>query len=238
MDTATTARRPPPPRRQEAEQGRRRVSQADRRRVSDRKMLSAAMRVIAAKGAAGATLAEIGVAAGYSRGLPAERFGHKIALLEALVDFMESWFQARVAETLAGKTGIAAVLARIAEHLDSAVRSPTATAALYSLYVESLSAVPELRPRIAALSEGFAAGFRDHLREGQRAGEIAASIDCGEFAAIIVGAIRGLIIQSLVDQRATDLGAIKAPLLALVSVSLAAKPRPTSGRKRRVDCRR
>src|SRR5947209_5259489 len=87
--------------------------QAERRRVSDSRMLQAAMRIIAEKGAAGATLAEIGVAAGYSRGLPAERFGTKLVLLNALMDSMEDWFQKRVGPAVAGKRGLAAVLARI-----------------------------------------------------------------------------------------------------------------------------
>ena len=95
-------------------------------------MLRAAMTIIAQKGAAGASLAEIGVAAGFSRGLPAERFGTKAAFLHALMDFMEGWFAERLRKAMGDKTGMAAVRARIDAHIDSACASPVATAALYS----------------------------------------------------------------------------------------------------------
>src|SRR5215470_6241086 len=119
--------------------------QDERRRASDARMLRAAMNIIAQKGAAGASLAEIGVAAGFSRGLPAERFGTKLALLNALMDFMEHWFAERVRAATRGRTGLDAVRARIDAHIDSACASPVATAALYSLFVESLCAIPELQ---------------------------------------------------------------------------------------------
>jgi AcrR family transcriptional regulator len=86
--------------------------QDERRRASDARMLRAAMAIIAQKGAAGASLAEIGVAAGFSRGLPAERFGTKLAMLNALMDFMEGWFAERLRKAVGDKTGLDAVRAR------------------------------------------------------------------------------------------------------------------------------
>src|ERR1700744_2187749 len=85
--------------------------QQQRRRASDSRMLRAAMSIIAQKGAGGAALAEIGVAAGFSRGLPAERFGTKLTLLHALMDFMESWFTERLHKAMHNKTGLDAVRA-------------------------------------------------------------------------------------------------------------------------------
>lgn len=199
-----------------------RVRQSDRRAASDRRMLDAAVRLIAERGAAGTSLGDIGIAAGYSRGLPAERFGSKLRLLEAVVDRSEAWFQKSLEVTLAGKTGLDAVLARIAAHFEGAMRDPVATAALYSLYVESISVLPELRPRMVALSAGFQRGFTDHLREGQRLGQVAAGISCRRQAVVIVGAIRGLIIQSLLDRAPQDLQAGKKALLQLFADSLRA----------------
>ena len=195
-------------------------SQAERRRASDARMLRAAMRIVAEKGAAGATLAEIGVAAGYSRGLPAERFRTKLVLLETLMDSMDQWFRDRVGSVVAGKQGMPAVLARIEAHIDGACASRVATAALYSLFVESLSAVSELRPRAVALSASFHDGFRVHLEEAKSRGEIRDDVDCGEVAGIIVGALRGLIMQSLLDDGASDLAALKPQLIGFVTAAL------------------
>ena len=183
-------------------------------------MLRAAMNIIAQKGAAGASLAEIGVAAGFSRGLPAERFGTKLALLNALVDFMEHWFAERVRAALGGRAGLAAVRARIDAHIDSACASPIATAALYSLFVESLCAIPELQPRTRALSASFHDGFRGHLGEAKRRGELRAGVDCTKTANILVGMLRGLIIQSLLEGDAAQLAANRAQIHAFIDTGL------------------
>jgi AcrR family transcriptional regulator len=178
------------------------------------------MQIIAKKGAAGATLAEIGVAAGFSRGLPAERFGTKLALLSALIDFMEGWFQERVRQAVAGKAGMAALSARIDAHIDGASASPVATAAIYTLFVESLCVIPELQSRTRALSASFHDGFRDHLDQAKRRGELRNSVNSGKAAGIIVGALRGLIIQSLLDGDTAALAAARGQVHALIETGL------------------
>jgi len=194
--------------------------QDERRRASDERMLRAAMSIIAQKGAAGAALAEIGVAAGFSRGLPAERFGTKLALLHALMDFMEHWFAERLRKAMRNRTGLDAVHARLDAHIDSACASPMATAALYSLFVESLCAIPELQPRTRALSASFHDGFRGHLNEARRSGELRAGVDCTKMANILVGMLRGLIIQSLLEGDAARLAANRAQIHSFVETGL------------------
>lgn len=183
-------------------------------------MLRAAMAIIAQKGAAGATLAEIGVAAGFSRGLPAERFGTKLALLNALMDFMEGWFHQRVQAAISGKAGLDALRARIDAHIDSACASPVATAALYSLFVESLCAIPEMQGRTRALSASFHDGFRSHLEQARRRGELRAGVDCSDMAGILVGLLRGRIIQTLLEGDATRLADDRAQIHALIEAGL------------------
>lgn len=178
------------------------------------------MQIIAKKGAAGATLAEIGVAAGYSRGLPAERFGTKLALLNALMDSMEGWFQERVGQAVAGKAGMAALNARVDAHIDGACAGPVATAALYTLFVESLCVIPELQSRTRALSASFHDGFQDHLDQAKRRGELRSGVDSKKMAGIIVGALRGLIIQSLLDGNTTALAAARGQIHAMIETGL------------------
>src|SRR5437868_537689 len=206
-----------------------RLRQHERRRASNARMLRAAMQIIAKKGAAGATLAEIGVAAGYSRGLPAERFGTKLALLNALMDSMEGWFQERVGQAVAGKAGMAALNARVDAHIDGACAGPVATAALYTLFVESLCVIPELQARTRALSASFHEGFQDHLDQAKRRGELRSGVDSKKMAGIIVGALRGLIIQSLLDGNTAALAAARGQIHALVETGL--RKSPASGIK-------
>ena len=207
----------------ESRQQRQRRSQTERRAESDGRILNAAMKLIARDGAARTSLADIGIAAGYSRGLPAERFGTKIQLLTMLVDSMDAWFAVRVQAALEGKRGLDAVLARAAAHLDGAISSPVATMALHSLYVEAVNVIPELRPHMAALSEGYRQAFVGHLREGQRLGQVRRDINCNHQASIIIGALRGLTHQAFINSATTNLRTAGPSLLKTLSEALRAR---------------
>lgn len=198
--------RKPPPRR----------TQVDRREESDRRMLRAATRLFARQGVSGTSLAEVGLAAGYSRGLPVDRYGSKRGLIEALLDSMAAWFAARVAGNTSGRQGVAAVMERIEAHVDGARKSPLATAALYAIYLESLGAMPALRPKVGALLDRWRGDLVVGLRQAQRASEIQGDIDCEQHAAIILGALRGLIIEHLMADAETDLDAIRDAVTGLV----------------------
>ncbi len=197
-----------------------RRSQEDRRAESDRRIIGAAIQLIARKGSAGTTLAEIGVAAGYSRGLPSERFGTKHALLDAVIDRTEAAFQAQLAIDVGAKTGLAAVEARMEAHVNGALRSPDGVRALYLIYMESLTVAPELHPRIAAQGNAYREGFVRHLREARRAGEVRADTDLQLHATMILGALRGVLTQWVIDPAAVDLTAAKAALVAFARRAL------------------
>lgn len=200
-----------------------RRTQAERREESDRRLMKAATELIAKRGASGTALADVGLAAGYSRGLATDRYASKQGLLEALLDSMDTWFQSQLDRALVGKRGLAALQARIDTHVDGARRSPLAMSAIYSIYIESFFAMPELKPRLAALTERWRKGFITHLREGQAEGEIRADIDCDQYATILLGAIRGLMIEYLIGERSTDLRAVDAALAELVKEMICSK---------------
>lgn len=209
-----------------------RRTQEDRRAESDRRILGAATRLIARNGSVGTTLAEIGVAAGYSRGLPSGRFGTKHALLDRLISRTEEAFQAQVAIDVGDKTGLAAVEARIGAHLSGAERHPDSVRALYLLYMESLTVVPEVHARITALGRTYRDGFVRHLREAQRSGEIRAGIDVWDQATVILGALRGLLTLWLMEPAAVDLSRSRAVLVAMIRRSLATDADASAGPRR------
>ena len=174
-----------------------RRSNEQRRLDSDKRLLDAGLRLVAQKGAVGATLADIGVAAGFSRSLPLERFGSKLQFLVALVDRTEQWFNQWAFADLQGKEGLDGLTARIEAHLASATASWDATSALFLLYFESLTVVPELRPKVAAVGQAYRLALRDLIRQGQERGEIRADVDPAVEATALFGAIRGTIAQWL-----------------------------------------
>ena len=65
----------------------------------------------------------------------------KLGLITALLDAMDAWFQAHIARVLDGAGGMRAVELRMEAHLASVERDATSTAALYSIYTESLFAM-------------------------------------------------------------------------------------------------
>jgi AcrR family transcriptional regulator len=191
-----------------------RRTQATRRRDSDRRMLRAAARLFAERGVSGTSLADVGVAAGYSRGLPVERFGSKLGLITALLDSMDAWFQAHIARVLKDAKGMKAVRLRMEAHLASVDRDAISTAALYSVYTESLFVMSELQPHVAAVTGRWRDGLAANLREARRAGEIGRRVDCDAEARFVLSAMRGLVIQHLLDRSAADFARSKAILLS------------------------
>lgn len=191
-------------------------TQAKRREVSDRQMMRAATKLIGTRGVAGTTLAEVGITAGYSRGLPVDRFGNKTELLHAVLESMDNWLQLRLDKATEQLSGVAGLKARINAHIESARMSPLAAAALYSIYVESLFAAPELRPRVTQMTERWRNGILANLREAQSAGEIYADVDCQEYASLILGTLRGLMIEHLIEEGPATLRAVDDALAVLV----------------------
>lgn len=192
-----------------------RRTQASRRDESDRKMLRAASHLISRQGVRATTLAEIGLAAGYSSGLPTVRYGSKLGLIHALLESMDRWWQATFTAAIAGRCGLAALTARLDAYIGGAQSIPEGAAALQAILVEARYSMPELQPRIAALTEHWRQGFRDDLREAQRLGEIDARLDCELYAELILGAARGMMIDRL-GQDLADLQQILSPLLTSV----------------------
>ena len=191
-----------------------RRTQATRRRDSDRRMLRAAARLFAERGVSGTSLADVGVAAGYSRALPVERFGSKLGLITALLDSMDAWFQAHIARVLKDAKGMKAVRLRMEAHLASVDRDTISTAALYSVYTESLFVMSELQSHVAAVTGRWREGLAANLREARRAGEIGRRVDCEGEARFLLSAMRGLVIQYLLDRSSADFARSKAILLS------------------------
>src|SRR6218665_1778714 len=72
-----------------------RRTQAERVAESDRRLIEAAIRLIARVGYTHTTLESIGVEAGYSRGLVQHRFGSKERLLEDLIKHITADYRER-----------------------------------------------------------------------------------------------------------------------------------------------
>jgi AcrR family transcriptional regulator len=121
-------------------------SKQRRRKESDRLMLRAAVTLIGRHGTMGASVAQIGEDAGYSRGLPVQRFGTKLNLLETVIDTIQDRFMRQVERRIAGRKGCEALAERIRFQMEAVRDMPDSAIALYHLIVDSTGTVPELKP--------------------------------------------------------------------------------------------
>ena len=127
----------------------RRLTQAQRTEISDNRMMDAAVALIVDRGPAATSLKEIGLMAGYSRGLAGQRFGSKEKLFAfVLRQIGENWLGHLKQATLE-QTGLRAIHTALDEHYKFCVEAPTQVRAFYTLWFESVNAGSELTEIIA-----------------------------------------------------------------------------------------
>jgi AcrR family transcriptional regulator len=175
-------------------------NQAARREESDRRMLRAAAHLVSQQGLRATTLAEIGLAAGYSSGLPVVRYGSKLGLIDALLEAMDQWCQTAYAAATAGRRGLESLKARIGAHIGSVRSIPEGAGALQTILLEARYSFPSLQPRLTTLLQHWREGIRDDLIDAQRLGEVRADLDCDAYADLILGATRGMTIDRVGPQ--------------------------------------
>jgi AcrR family transcriptional regulator len=198
-----------------------RRSQAERTAESDRRMLDAALKLIGQRGYQATSLAAIGEEAGYSRGLVTERFGSKAGLLWVLVkQILRVWNQRGRALQNPDNMGLAA-LDDILDNHRRALESDDGIRAFYALMFEAIGPTPEMRPEFQKLHVTFRADMEKILREGVSAGSIRADIDPAAQAALLMGTLRGVAFQWLLDEQAFALEAAYAELKRNLHRSLA-----------------
>lgn len=179
-----------------------RRSHAQRREEAERRLLDAALQIVARRGTVRMTLAEVGEAAGYSRGLPAHRFGSKAGLLHALALYIGERFGHERRQGAPLAPGLESIVGNIHFYFSRKGGDWTATRALLVMMAEgSMEPESALRQELVAYNRNALAWFERHIRTGIERGEIAADTDPAVTAVILLGAMRGVMLQWLVDER-------------------------------------
>lgn len=197
-----------------------RRTQAERRRESERKLLEAAAQVVAERGSAKASFAEIASVAGQSHSHPHYLFGSKANLLEALVAEFSTRYAEDVVAAIGDKRGLEAITA-VVKIFVRGLRDPNDwTKAFYVLLGESVSTVPELRPGLNEYHRWLQALVAGWIEEGIESGEFRAEVDVPAAAAHCVAVVRGMGFLVLNDPTAYDLRALERHTLAALEASL------------------
>ena len=192
-----------------------RRTQAERRAESRQRVLEAATALVAASGSRAASLAAVGEAAGYSRGIVSHHFGSKAGLLEELISYTQQFEVATDAPT---------GLARLGQFVETYLaglhdRSPRSEAFL-KLWTESAGAEASLAPMFAERDAWFRDYLARHIRDGVSDGSISADVDAGAAAVALVGLLRGTALMLFSTARTVDVAELSAQVARGVCRSL------------------
>ena len=169
-----------------------RRTQAERRETTERRVLDAAIELIARRGSHGVSLAEVGRLAGYSRGIVNHHFGSRRELLEAVVLATQRF------EVAPFEGAAAAHLQHFARsYLGSIAARDQAARAFLVLWAESAAADPVLEPLFRERDASFRGFLADLAREGREDGSMTTDLEADGLAAVVVGLLRGTAMQLL-----------------------------------------
>lgn len=189
----------------------RRRTQAERRAATESALSVAAAEVIVEFGVGALTLARVGDRAGYSRGIVTHYFGSKQALLEAVARNAQSGLAAAVEGQA---PGVDRLVRFIDEYLASMADDGRGWSAFLLLWVQAATSAD-----LADIMRDRDDYVREHLCEdvaaGIEEGKITAEVDPAAVAVAVIGQLRGIGLQLLLDPAAVDLHQLQRSVPAL-----------------------
>lgn len=193
-----------------------RRTQAERRTEARRRVLDAATDLVARHGSRSVSLADVGVAAGYSRGIVNHHFGTKTRLVAAVLEHSQNFAVPEDAGTGLGRLTelIKTYLGVIRD------RSPKPEAFL-QLWAESMGAEPALEPLFAERDSWFRNLLAAHIRDGIADGSIRPDANPDVTALTIVGLLRGTAMLLLSTAGDMSTAAVAAGAAEMVERDLA-----------------
>ena len=180
-----------------------RRTQAERRAETRERVLEAATALVAAHGSRSVSLAAVGEAAGYSRGIVNHHFGSKTQLLEELIKHTQRFDVPSDAST---------GLDRLTQFVEAYLRgvhdrSPRSEAFL-KLWTESAGAEPSLAPLFVERDAQFRETLVQYIEDGVADDSIRPEVDPRTAAVAIIGLLRGtalMVFSTARDVSAADL---------------------------------
>lgn len=200
-----------------------RRTQAERSADTRSRVLDAATSLVAAHGSRAVSLAAVGEAAGYSRGIVNHHFGSKARLLEELIRYTQQFDVPTDSPTALGR------LTQFVETYLGGMhdRSPRSEAFL-KLWTESAGGESSLASLFAERDTAFRDFIAQLIRDGLSDGSIADGVDPHLAAVAIIGLLRGTAMMVFSTARDVSAAELAAEVARSVARSLAARTSTTS----------
>ncbi len=176
-----------------------RLTQIERKEISDAKMLEAAVGLIVERGAAQATLKDVGERAGYSRGLAGYRFGNKAGLFDFVLRSVGDEWLAELTNVTEGKCGYQAIAAALDAHIQFCEDAPKHVEAFYRLWFESLAPESQLKTVILGIHKRRRADVIGWIEQGIEGGVVARMTDVELVADHFTASVSGIVYHWMSD---------------------------------------
>lgn len=194
-----------------------RRTQEQRRAEAERRVLDAAMTLIAQNGSRAITLAQVGEAAGYSRGIVHQYFGNRAGLLEAVMGDAGTF---DVPEY--GGHALDQIADLVASYFRNVVDRTPSSRAFLQLWGEAIAADPVLTPLFAERDASFRRFLANRIKAGIGDGSIRADIDPKSAAVLLLSILRGTGLQLIATPPVRNLPALVAEAKRSVAAALRA----------------
>lgn len=201
-----------------------RRTQAQRRAESERRLLQAAAELIVERGLENTSLADIGRRAGASHAAVNHRFGSKDELVDRLIEKAGRYYGNIALERIGTRTGVDALLELSALYLEL-VQAPDPLGRVHViLWSEAIAHTAERRAAHSEWDRQFRAVVAALLEDAIADGTADPHLPVAEVALSIVGTLRGIAMQLLMDPDATGLATAQDSIAVLIRDAIRTQP--------------
>jgi AcrR family transcriptional regulator len=193
----------------------RRRTQTERRQLSERKLLLATAELIVERGLDNASVADIARRAGYSHALVTHLFGTKLDMIERLNELVDEFYAAEMVPS-SGGSGLTLLTDFASLYLKLATGSDPLGRVHLVLWTEAIAGTSDIRPSRVAWDRHFRQGVTAMIRQGISDGSIPGHVDAATTALVVVGTLRGIALQLLLDPAAARSSSIRVAVPAAV----------------------
>jgi AcrR family transcriptional regulator len=191
-------------------------TQEVRRAEAERRLVAAAAEMVGELGPARVTLANVGERAGYSRGLATHHFGSKGALMQRLVEAVTHQFRDAMFDHGESDDAVAELRTLIGFYFDVVTDLQPVQRARLVLWADAVAnPSDDTRARMVAADREFREEIEKRIKLAATSGQIPSTVDPQGLATVIVAMLRGVALQSLIDDH-VDLHAARREVEALL----------------------
>lgn len=187
-----------------------------RRAEAEQRLVAAAAELVGEVGPSKVTLASVGERAGYSRGLATHHFGSKGALIQRLVEAVTHQFRDAMFSQYTVDDPLSELRALISIYFEVVTDLQPVNRARLVLWADAVANPDEdTRARMVAADREFRQEIEKRIESVLAAGRLADTVDPHGLATVVIAMLRGVALQSLIDDH-VDLDAARSEVEALL----------------------